>query len=175
MIFTLCVLLCLDLQEDQSSVSEGVSSEGVFFSLLVHCCHFSVKIKFPNSCLLCVHVFTRTSNYKCPFQTLISFWKIGQRKPTTAVRQFAACHPPHPDHRHNLPGNRTDRMTSFFHFEDKQEKWVAVNKCQYTHAITLKYTCNLSHAVPNQVFSESAQTHTIKPDTTGLLPNQLIA
>ncbi len=161
MIFSLCVLLCSEMQEDQSSVSEGVTSEGVFFSLLVPFCH-CVKIMFHNSCLLCVHVSTHASNYNCPFQTLTSFWRIGRRQQTTAARQFAACPPPHPDSRPNLPGNRTDRMTSFFHFEfaDKQEKWVNVHKDQYTHSVTLKYIYNLSHAVQSQVFSESAHTHT---------------
>lgn len=40
----------LEMQEDQSSVSEGVSSEGIFFS---HCRHCRLKKKkFPNSHLL---------------------------------------------------------------------------------------------------------------------------
>ncbi len=42
--YDLCGLLCSEMQEEQSSVSEGVSSEGMFFSSLIHCWHFSVKI-----------------------------------------------------------------------------------------------------------------------------------
>lgn len=124
------------MQEDQSSVSEGVSSEGMFYYLLMHCCRFSVKIMFHyaytyTSCvIMCSFMLTHTYDYNSPFQILINFWKIGQRHQTTALQQqFAAFHPPHPDRRRrNLPGNRTDHMTSFFHFEfeDKQEKQVDV-------------------------------------------------
>lgn len=154
----LCVLLCLEIQEEQSSVSEGVSSEGMFFS---HCHYFGVKI------IIIIHTYMFT-HCICAFQSLISFWKIGRKQPTLAPRQFAACHPPHPPHpdrRRNLPGNRTDHMTTFFHFEFEDKRVVSGCKCHHTHNKTSQMLCQ------SQVFSES--THT--PDTRKLLYNQLIA
>ena len=67
-----------------------------------------------------------TASPTCLFQSSISSWRTGRRRQTTAAGQFAARNPPHPDRRLSLPDNRTDHMTSFFHFEflDKPEKYV---------------------------------------------------
>lgn len=111
----------LDSQDEQPSVSEGVTSEGT--ASLVSS---TGKTKQPyTSCLL---LCWRHSPL-CVSQTLTSSCKIGPRwRPTTAGLP-ATRRPPHPGRRHhrNLPGNSNSHTTNSFHSEWDRPKCVDIS------------------------------------------------
>ncbi|XP_008276127.1 target of Myb protein 1 isoform X2 [Stegastes partitus] len=90
-----------------------------------------------------------------PVKSLISFWRIGRRRRTTAARQFAACRPPHPDRRHRNPaGNRTRRTTSFSRSECANEREESSGG-QHSHIIKLKCAYNQTHTHTHTLCAKS--------------------
>lgn len=145
MISILCVLVCLEIQEEQSSVCEGVSSEGML--LQSQQCLATVNIM--SYVIMSTH-HNHTFNCNCLSKNLTSFWKIGQRRRITAGRGVAAWGIPPPDHRQNLPSNRTAHMTNSFHSEWRHTGGIIGCLGQDS----LKCTAySQRHAVPSQVCS----------------------
>uniref|UniRef100_A0A3Q4N2M4 Target of Myb protein 1-like n=1 Tax=Neolamprologus brichardi TaxID=32507 RepID=A0A3Q4N2M4_NEOBR len=64
-----------------------------------------------------------------PVKSLISSWRIGRRRQTTAARRFSMCHLPHPDGHHHLASNGIAHMIICSHSEcvNKQDDRMEVN------------------------------------------------
>lgn len=131
------------MQDDQTSVSEGVSSEGISSDF----CLFSHFSTLP--VCSCVN-----STYNCAFQSLTSSCRIGRRRQTATVGLLATHHRPHPDHRRNPPGNRTNHMTNSFHseLEDRQKSVDVMDKHTQHHSETCLQSPRLAFCAKSGVY-----------------------